>query len=178
MRSTFPSTSQSREARPRLTPRESILSTASCMLVTGHRIVGREGSYVITSGFGRDLAQNPTFCCIFRFFSKLPTESKLFFYIQAEDEDEELEKAEDEDFDVSEKSGSDEDGGDDSDDYSDEDSEENFSEESDDSGASEAASEESGKDWDELENEAKRADNERGEYSEFFKNFHVFQKNS
>lgn len=84
----------------------------------------------------------------------------------AEDEDEELEKAEDEDFDVSEKSGSDEDGGDDSDDYSDEDSEENFSEESDDSGASEAASEESGKDWDELENEAKRADNERGEYDE------------
>jgi len=86
----------------------------------------------------------------------------------ADDEDEELEKAEDEDFDVSEKSGSDEDGGDDSDDYSDEDSEENFSEDSDDSGGSagSGASEESGKDWDELENEAKHADNERGEYDE------------
>lgn len=84
---------------------------------------------------------------------------------QNADEDEELEKAEDEDFDGDDAFGSDAD--DDSSDYTDEDSDgTNYSDE-DESGSdvSLAESEESGKDWDELEAEARRADKHQ-EYDE------------
>jgi len=74
-----------------------------------------------------------------------------------EDEDEELEKAEDEDFTINSQETQSSDASD-SEDYSSDASDE--SDYSDDSDASDAESEEEGLDWDELEEQAKRADKE------------------